>query len=335
MSGAATPRTNGLHMPAEWEAHERTLMCWPARAEMWGARFGDAKRAHAEVAAAIAAFEPVTMVVDPAQAGEARRALPDAVDLAELPIDDSWIRDSGPVFLVAGDGRRAGVAFGFNAWGEKFHPYADDAALGGRLIERLGVEAYRAPFVLEGGSIAVDGAGTLVTTEQCLFEAHRNPGLSRADLEAGLRDYLGVERVVWLGRGLAEDTDTDGHVDNICAFVAPGRAILQTVSDSGNPNYGSARENAQRLRDAGIEVAELAHLPYIDANTVVPYTNFYVCNGAVMVPVCDPARPTDTDQDALALIGAEFPGREVIPVPGAALAYGGGGVHCITQQMPA
>jgi agmatine deiminase len=330
MTGAATPRENGLRMPAEWAEHERTLMCWPARASMWQERFAAAKDVHAEVAAAISAFEPVTMVAHPAQADEARAALPAAVEVLPIPIDDSWARDSGPIFVTGEGGRRAGVAFGFNAWGEKFHPYADDAALGARLLEHLGVSAFHAPIVLEGGSIAVDGEGTLVTTEQCLFEAHRNPSLSREALEAALREYLGAERVVWLGLGLAEDADTDGHVDNICAFVAPGRVILQTVADEANPNFAPARENADRLRAAGVDVVELPLLPYADPETVVPYTNFYVCNGAVVVPVMR----AETDAEALALIGAEFPGREVVPVSGEVLAHGGGGVHCITQQVP-
>lgn len=317
-------------MPAEWAPHDRTLMCWPAREAMWGPRFADAKAVHAEVAAAIAEFEPVTMVAHPAQAAEARAALPAAVDVLEIPIDDSWARDSGPIFVLGEDGQRSGVAFGFNAWGEKFHPYADDAALGGRLLERLGEPCRRAPFVLEGGSIAVDGEGTLITTEQCLLHPSRNPSLTREEIEAGLREHLGADTVVWLGRGLVEDTDTDGHVDNICAVVESGRVLLQTVTDESHPNFGHCRENAERLAAAGIEVVELSHLPYADPDTVVPYVNFYVCNGGVIVPVTG----AETDDEALALIGSLYPGREVVAVPGETLAHGGGGVHCITQQVP-
>jgi agmatine deiminase len=324
-----------LSMPAEWTPHERTLMCWPARADMWGELLAGAEASHAEVANAIAAFEPVLMAVRPADAERARAACTGAVELFEVPLDDSWARDSGPIFVTDEDGRRAGVHFGFNAWGEKFHPYADDAAFGARVLERLGIERIDATDqMLEGGSIAVDGAGTLFTTEQCLLHPSRNPGASRERLEALLRERLGVERIVWLGLGLVEDDDTDGHVDNVCAAVAPGHVLLQTVADPADPNFEPAQDNAARLRAAGVEVTELELLPRLDwpgPPTVVPYTNFYVCNGAVIVPVADP----ETDAEALARIGGLYPGREVLGLPGATLAKGGGGIHCITQQVPA
>jgi agmatine deiminase len=322
-------------MPAEWAAHDRTLMAWPAREEIWGERYKAAQAAYADVANAIAAFEPVTMVARPADRKRARAACGDGVTVSELPIDDSWLRDCGPVFVLDGAGRRAGVDFGFNAWGEKFEPYDDDAEVAARLLERMREERIDArDFILEGGSIAVDGDGTLVTTEQCLLHPKRNPQLSRDEIARRLQDELGVHNVVWLGQGLVEDHDTDGHVDNICAFIAPGRVLLQTVADEANPNWGNTRENAERLRAAGLEVVELPLLPYVDHDgppTVVPYTNFYVCNGGVIVPVAG----QDTDEEALALIGGLYPGREVVAVPGATLALGGGGVHCITQPVPA
>ena len=324
-----------MRMPAEWVRHERTLMCWPARREMWAEDFAQAKADHAEIANAIAAFEPVLMAADPHQLAEARAACAGAVEVVPIPLDDSWARDSGPIFVTDGAAGRAGVDFGFNAWGEKFHPYADDAAFARRVLAHLGERRVDAGgFVLEGGSIAVDGEGTLVTTEQCLLHPNRNPSLSREDIEARLRAHLGVERVVWLGRGLVEDADTDGHVDNVCVFLGPGRVLLQTVADEANPNFVHARENAERLRAAGLEVVELELLPYVEHDgppTVVPYANLYVCNGAVIVPVSGAA----TDEEALARLGALFPGREVVPVPGRTLALGGGGVHCITQQVPA
>jgi agmatine deiminase len=257
------------------------------------------------------------------------------VELFAVALDDSWARDSGPIFVTDGAGRRAGVHFGFNAWGEKFHPFADDAAFGARVLEHLGIERVDATdFVLEGGSIAVDGAGTLVTTEQCLLHPNRNPRLGRDEIGARLREHLGAERVLWIGQGLVEDDDTDGHVDNVCAFVEPGRVLLQTAPSSADPNHEPAQENARRLRAAALEVEELELLPRLawgGPPTVVPYTNFYVCNGAVIVPTADP----ETDDEALRRIGALYPGREVIGVPGATLAKGGGGVHCITQQVPA
>jgi len=328
-----------LRMPAEWAPHERTIVCWPAREAMWEGLFAAAKEEHAAVVDAIAAFEPVTLAVDPSQEAEARAAVRGDVDVVAIPLDDSWARDSGPIFVTDPDpatrpGRRAGVHFGFNAWGEKFRPYEDDAAFGARVLERLGVERIDATdLVLEGGSIAVDGEGTLITTEQCLLHPSRNPGLEREQIEARLRDALGVERVVWLGLGLVEDDDTDGHVDNICAWIEPGRVLLQTVADEADPNFEHSRENVRRLRAAGLDVVELDVLPRLEGDgppTVVPYVNYYVANGALIVPVTG----AETDADALALLERLYPGREAVPVPGTTLALGGGGVHCITQQVP-
>jgi agmatine deiminase len=323
-----------MRMPAEWAPHERTIMCWPARHDLYGPHLEAAKAEHAAVANAIAAFEPVTLAAHPSHADEARAAVSGAVEVVAIPIDDAWARDSGPIFIAGDGGARAGVHFGFNAWGEKFHPHDQDAAFGARVLEHLGVDVVDATdFVLEGGSIAVDGEGTLVTTEQCLLHPMRNPSLSREEIEARLRRFLGVERVVWLGRGLIEDLDTDGHVDNICAFVGPGHVLLQTVPE-GDPNFGNCAENARRLRDAGLTVTELPVLPRladVDEPTVVPYVNYYVANDALIVPVTG----AETDADALALLERLYPGRSAVPVSGRVLAIGGGGVHCITQQVPA
>ena len=321
-------------MPAEWAPHERTLMAWPARLSLWGSQLAQAKADYAATATAVASFEPLTMVcADETAAAEARAALPGEVEVIVEPIDDSWLRDSGPIFVTGSDGRRAGVHFGFNAWGEKFEPFDKDAAIGGRLVELVGDPTYRSALILEGGSICADGEGTLITTEQCLLHPTRNPGLSREQIEQQLIDDLGVERVVWLGQGLVEDRDTDGHVDLIAAFTKPGEVLLQTVAE-GNPNFDNCRENVARLQDAGIDVVEMPHLPYteVDGETVAcGYMNFYLCNDAVIVPVCG----ADTDPDALSRIAESYPGREAVPVPGAVIAWGGGGPHCITQQVPA
>jgi agmatine deiminase len=300
---------------------------------MWEQRFADAKAEHAAVVDAIAAFEPVTLAVDPAQEAEARAAVGGAVDVVAIPLDDSWARDSGPIYVTS-ESSRAGVDFGFNAWGEKFTPYDRDAAFTARVLEHLGDERVDATdLILEGGSIAVDGEGTLITTEQCLLHPSRNPASSREQIEARLREALGVERIIWLGQGLVEDDDTDGHVDNICAWIEPGRVLLQTVADEADPNFVNCRENAERLAAAGIEVVELDVLPRLAGDgppTVVPYVNFYVANGALIVPVTG----AETDGAALELLERLYPGREAVPVSGTTLALGGGGVHCITQQVP-
>lgn len=321
-------------MPPEWARHDRTLMAWPCRRELWGDELPRARAEYAATANAIAAFEPVTMVcADAGDAAHARAALSGAVDVVQLPIDDSWLRDNGPVFVLGEDGSRAGVHFGFNAWGGKFSPWDRDAAVGAALVARLGDPLWEAPFVLEGGSISVDGAGTLITTEQCLLHPNRNPRLDRGQIEQGLRDHLGVEGVVWLGRGLQEDRDTDGHVDLIAAFTAPGEVLL-LVPDAANPNRAAMETNRARLEDAGLAVTEFPLLPYVEVageRAVCSYLNFYVANGAVIVPQAGEG----TDAEALERIARAFPGREAIGVPGAVVAWGGGGVHCITQQVPA
>jgi agmatine deiminase len=320
-------------MPAEWAPHERTLMAWPTRLDLWGDQLEAARGDYAATANAIAAFEPVTMIANPGEdAAAARAACSASVEVVELPLDDSWLRDCGPIYVYGDDGRRRAVHFRFNAWGDKFDPYDKDAAVGGLIAERLGDSVVTAPLVLEGGSIVGDGAGTLLTTEECLLNPNRNPELGRAEIEAALIGHLGVERVVWLEHGMVEDKDTDGHVDLVAAFTAPGTAMLLSPGPE-NPNYERAQANLARLRGAGIDVLELPFLSYVEVagQTIgASYLNFYICNGAVIVPVCG----DETDPEALTLIGGAYPGREVVPVPGAVLAYGGGGPHCITQQVP-
>jgi agmatine deiminase len=323
-----------MRYPGEWEPHERTIMGWPCRTSLWGPTLERAYADYAEVANAIADFEDVTMIAASAHDAQvARSACASRVAIVELPIDDSWLRDSGPIYVVDDKGGRLAVHFGFNAWGEKFPPWDKDAEIGRLIAHELGDEVRQAPLVLEGGSVISDGAGTIVTTEQCLLAPNRNPSLSRGAIEELLADYLGAERLVWLGQGLVEDRDTDGHIDMIAAFVPGGRALVQTVTDE-NPNHARCEENLERFADAGIETIGIPFLPYAEVageRVAVGYLNFYVCNGAVIVPVTG----IDFDDEALAIIADAFPGRSVVPVPGATIAYGGGGPHCITQQVPA
>ena len=332
-----TPAADRLTMPPEWAPHERTLMAWPCRRDLWDAELAAAKREYAEIANTIAAFEPVTMVAaTAADAEEARAALTARVEVVEIPIDDSWLRDSGPIFVVddvEAPRRRAGVHFGFNAWGEKFPPWDNDAAIGGILAARHGGDVRTAPLVLEGGSITVDGTGTLVTTEQCLLHPNRNPHLDRGQIEAHLRDWLGVERVVWLGLGLVEDRDTDGHVDLIATFTRPGTLLLQSAPPD-NPNHEAMLDNRERAVAAGLEVVDFPPLAYATVggqDVVASYLNLYVGNGFVVVPTAGAA----SDEEALERVRAAFADREVVGVPATTVAFGGGGPHCITQQVPA
>jgi agmatine deiminase len=292
-----------------------------------------ARADYATVANAIAAFEPVTMIANSgSDSAAARAACGSGVEIVELALDDSWLRDCGPIYTYGDDGRRIAVHFRFNAWGEKFPPWDHDAEVGRLIAERLGDPVHSSSIVLEGGSILTDGHGTLLTTEQCLLAPTRNPSLSREEIEAELRATLAVARVVWLGQGLLEDRDTDGHIDLIAAFTAPGEVLLQAV-DEENPNYAACEENRSRLAAAGLNVTVLPYLPYAEVageEVAASYLNFYICNGAVIVPVAG----ADTDAQALEIIASVYPGREVVPVPGLVLAFGGGGPHCITQQVP-
>lgn len=321
-------------MPPEWQPHEACLMEWPTltRQAFWADRFEEAKRDYAAVATAIGAFEPVVMVCDPDQQAEVRRSCSEDVEILPLPIDDSWMRDNGPIFVQDTSGRVALVHFRFNSWGEKYHPYDKDAEVSRHVAAHLGMRRYEAPFVLEGGSFFVDGEGTLITTEQCLLNPNRNPAMSREQIEQGLRAYLGVETIVWLGLGHSTDRDTDGHIDGIAPYVAPGTVALLLPQDPKDPDHHRGRDNLERLRSArDAKGREFEVIPFQTRPPgIVPYLNFYLPNGGVIFPVA--ARPED--EQALEQIGKLFPDREVVAVPGETLCYGGGGPHCITQQVP-
>ena len=333
-----------IRLPAEWEPHEGTAMCWPARADMWGERLVDAEAAHAAVADAVARFEPVTMVAAPRSAERAAATCGPGVDVVEQPIDDSWFRDSGPIYVVddsGGDPQRVATDWRFNSWGGKFLPYRDDAAAARRFAEARDEPVRSIDMVFEGGSITGDGDGTLVTTTQCLMHPNRNPAMTLTAIEAVLRAELGAERILWLPHGLALDDDTDGHVDNVAAFAAPGRLVLQGCDDTDEADWLRLDVNRRVAADAvdargrALDVTVVPVLPFAEVDgerVAVPYLNYYVGNGFVLVPTCG----HDADADMVALIGEQYPGREAFGLDvGAILAFGGGGIHCITQQIPA
>lgn len=327
-------------MPAEWSAHEGTLMAWPIREELWGSVLDQAKQEYADVARAIAAFEPVTMVAPPGFGADAQDRCGDAVTVVELPLDDSWFRDSAPLFVLDGDGHRAGVDFRFNAWGRKHHPFDSDDRISALLLDHLGTDRIASDMILEGGAITVDGEGTLITTEQCLLHPNRNPGMDRGRIEAELKSRLGVTKVIWLPYGGLLDTETDGHVDGVCAFAAPGTVVVSLPEDPDHPDHARMRANravleastdARGRRLQIIDVPQTAFADLADGEVEVSYLNYYVANGVVVVPVAG----VPQDEAALAVIASAHPGREVVGVRALAIAFGGGGVHCITQQIPA
>ena len=358
-----TPRSDGFRLPARFTPHQRTLLSWPCREDLFGPLMEDARAEWAEVARGIARFEPVTVVVDPAQEAEARETLGldegatagsggPAIDLLPVPLDDSWIRDNGPIFVRDDSGEVAAVRFLFDGWNEQFTPYDKDAAVPARIAEAWGARLYEAPFTLEGGAFNTDGEGTLLTTEQCLLH-NRNLGLGRADNEALLRDWLGVDKVIWLPFGLVEDSgplSTSGHVDDVAQFVAPGIVIAQTC-EPDNPNYSRLQENLEILEAATdaagrrLEVVESPLLPYVSGVGAgldgvtgpgagklmpAPYVNMVFAEGAVLLPLTG----EDGEDEMHREIG-ELVGREPVGLPTELSAFGGGGLGCITQQVPA
>ncbi|MFD9125346.1 agmatine/peptidylarginine deiminase [Kitasatospora sp. NPDC059571] len=330
-----------FRMPAEWTEHEGCLMAWPVRPELWGEVLAEAKQEYALVARAIAEFEPVTMVAPPGHGEEARTMCGDrGVTVIELPMDDSWFRDSAPIFVLDEQGRRAGVDFRFNSWGRKHFPWDADDEVSALLLKHLEVEAIRSEMILEGGAITVDGEGTLITTEQCLLHPNRNPGMSRTEIEAELKARLGVTKVIWLPYGGLLDTETDGHVDGVCAFAAPGKVVVQLPADPAHPDYVRMRANRTVLEHSTdaqgrpfeiVDVPQAAFVEVDGKHTEVGYLNHYIANGGIVVPVADHPE----DEGALAVLAAAYPGRRVVGVRARVVAFGGGGVHCITQQIPA
>ena len=299
-----------------------------------------ARRAYAGLARVIAQFEPVTMIARPQDVGAAQAMCGDGVTLSAHEIDDSWIRDSGPSFVRDGQGGLAGVIWRFNGWGGKYVPHDRDARIASEIIRDYGLAGHPAALFAEGGALHVDGAGTLLTTEQCLLNPNRNPGMARDEVEAILKTMLGVGRVIWLAQGLSGD-ETDGHIDNVACFAAPGRVILQGCKDVSDANFAIAAENRGRLmaaRDARgmpLEIIELpAPPPRLDARgnrMTLSYVNFYLVNGGLILPLFD----DPADAAARQILAEVFPGRRIVQYPALDIVQGGGGIHCVTQQMPA
>jgi agmatine deiminase len=335
-------------------------MAWPERPDNWRDGAAPAQAAYAAVASAIAASEPVTMAVSDAQFEPARAALPDPVRVVEVSTDDAWLRDTGPTFVVDRAGARRGVDWRFNAWGGLdgglYSPWDRDDRVAAKVLEVEGDARYRAPIVLEGGAIHVDGEGTVLTTEQCLLSRNRNPELDRAAIEAALHAYLGTEKVVWLGAGVFED-ETDGHVDNLACFARPGVVLLTWAEDPADPQHAISRDALERLEaatDARGRPFEVIRVPApgpltiaaAEATGVEPaagtqprragdrmaasYVNFYLGDSRIVYPLLDPAH----DAEAGAILRDVFPDREVIGVPAREILLGGGNLHCITQQVP-
>jgi len=357
-----TPKADGFYMPAEWQPHRQTWMLWPERPDNWRLGGKPAQAAFTAVAEAIARFEPVTLGVSKAQYENARARLSPKIRLVEISSDDAWVRDTGPTFVRNQAGEVRGVDWAFNAWGGLngglYRNWLQDEQVAQKILQIERCPRYHTPdFVLEGGSIHVDGQGTLITTEECLLNPNRNPHLSKADIEQTLRDYLGVETIIWLPDGLFND-ETDGHIDNFCCFVRPSEVLLAFTDDPKDPNFArcqAALSVLERSQDAkgrsltvhkmpipgslyatdeecaGVDKAEGSQPRDSAIRLAASYVNFLIVNGGIIAPCFDDPK----DDEAKAILQRLFAEREIVMLPGREILLGGGNIHCITQQQPA
>ncbi len=357
----STPAADGYRMPAGFEPHSGCWMAWPERPDNWRLGAEPAQRAFAAVAEAIAAAEPVTMAVSDGQFERCREMLSPAVRVVELSTDDAWMRDIGPTFVVDDKGGRRGVDWGFNAWGGNegglYASWERDERAARKVLEIEGADRYRAPLVLEGGSIHVDGEGTVLSTEECLLNPNRNPDMSRREIERALCEYLGAEKVLWLGRGIIND-ETDGHVDELACFARPGVVLLTWTDEESDPQHAISHDALKRLRaatDARGRRIEVVPLPSPGPLAIAPeeaegvepapgtiprragdrlaasYANFYPANSRIVFPLLDER----TDEAAAEVLRGCFADREVVGVAAREILLGGGNIHCVTQQVPA
>lgn len=356
----STPREDGFRMPGEYEPHEQTWMLWPMRTDTWRAGAKPAQKAYVEVAKAIAKFEPVTMCVNHDQYENARNLLPDHIRVVEISSNDAWMRDIGPTFVKNDAGEVRGIDWGFNAWGGidegLYFPWDLDRLVKQKVLNIERLDRYDAMhFITEGGAIAVDGEGTLITTEECLLNPNRNTR-SKEETEQILQDYLNVERIIWVKNGLVGD-ETDGHVDELLFFVRPGEVAISWTDDPDHPQYDVIQTAYKQLQtetdakgrkftihkiqlpaqlqlteeqSAEIDQIVTAYDRTPDETFLATYINCYICNGGVVIPAFgDPQ-----DEVALKQFAEMFPERKVVAVNTREVSYGGGNIHCITQQQP-
>ena len=335
-------------------------MLWPERASNWRVGAKPAQNAFAAVATAIATGEPVTVGVSARQYINARSMLPAAIRVVEMSSDDAWMRDVGPTFVVNKRGVLRGVDWVFNAWGGLngglYFPWDQDDLVARKVLEIEGKDRYRAPLILEGGAIHVDGEGTLITTEECLLNPNRNPHLDKGQIEILLHEYLSVTSVVWLGKGVVGD-ETNGHVDNLCCFARPGEVVLSWTDNKRDPQYRVSADAYERLMDSrdaqgrrfkvhklvqpgllrrtkqetfGIEAGEGVQPRPAGERLAASYVNFYIGNSTLVMPLLDAKR----DKLAAKQLQRIFPERRLIGVQAREILLGGGNIHCITQQVP-
>ena len=340
-STTRTPQELGYRMPAEWEPHAATWLSWPRREGIsFPGSFDRVLSTLRAMVAAIVESEPVCInVVNGAHEAEARAVLDtlphqECITYYEIPTNEPWCRDHGPIFLTRDvDPRLAVVDWDYNAWGGKYPPCDLDEVVPTRIAEILKVPVFYPKMILEGGSIEVNGVGACLTTEGCLLNKNRNPDLSRQEIEKRLRDFLGVREILWLGQG-TEGDDTDGHIDNLARFVSERTVVAIVEKDRSSPNYEPLQENLRRLHEMKLDIIELPTAKrVVREDLVLPmsYANFYIANTVVLAPTyADP-----NDEVALSILRECFPMRRVIGIDCRELIWGLGAFHCLTQQQPA
>ena len=357
----SVPAEEGFRMPAEYERHEGCIMIFPERPDSWQYGGYAARKAFAEIAEAIAGSERVTVCAGAEQYDNARALLPPYIRVVEMSANDAWARDYAPTFVKNDSGVVRGIDWGFNAWGGLhdglYFPWDKDNQMARKLCDLLDKDVYnKRDFILEGGSVHVDGEGTCMVTECCLLSEGRNPGLTREEIEENLRNYLNVSKILWLPYGIYND-ETNGHVDNICAFTAPGEVVLAWTQDEEDAQYAMSKaclEYLESVTDAKGRRIKVHKLPLPKPVTITEeecrgldacwdeparkpgerlaasYVNFYIANESIVMPgFGDPA-----DAEAKAILQKLFPDREVIQIYTRDILIGGGNIHCITQQIP-
>lgn len=357
----STPKQDGFRMPGEFEHHAGCYMIWPERPDNWRLGAKPAQQVFTKVANTIGKYEPITMIVSKNQYQNARGMLNDYVRVVEMSNDDSWCRDCGATFVINDKGDVRGVDWAFNAWGGLvdglYFPWDQDDKIAQKMCELERVDSYRLDnFILEGGSIHVDGEGTVMATEETLLSEGRNSHMTKEEIEKTLLEYLNCEKMLWIPRGIYND-ETNGHVDNICNFVKPGVVVLAWTDDENDPQYEISKEAYDYLssqtdaKGRKLEIHKL-HVPSpvlitkaeslgVDAidgtlprkegdRLAASYVNYYTGNGFVAVPVFNDPK----DQDAVNLLQKLYPDRKIEPIYAREILLGGGNIHCITQQLP-
>jgi len=342
-----SPRLSGYRWPAEWETQQAVWLAWPHDASLWPIDLDPVWETIADLVVELAAVQRVDLLVQNRdvilraerfikESRRRRNVAAGQVVFHSIATDDSWLRDIGPIFINR-EGQQAAVGWNFNGWG-KFVPFDTDAKVGGAVAESLGIELFRPNVVLEGGAIDTNGRGLVITTEQCLLNPNRNPGLGKADYEKLLSDYLSAEQVVWLGEGLHND-HTDGHVDVVTRFTSPNSVVTLMTNDRNDPSFPALDENRRRLKavridDLPLRIVELPlpdPLMFEGQRLAAGYANFVIANGLIVVPTYG----CDADAAAMKIIGEQFPDRRVVGLSAIELLKGGGAFHCLSQQQPA